>query len=116
MQQHDLPLSRLSGARLWLGMHDRSACIAIMGGGGDVAAALRLLPPAPCLLVMDGAHAVASAIAQQPPPYPPPLLHDLRALESWGGCDGVGGGDACVASVQLLLLGDCVAMYGSFNR
>ena len=107
---------RLSGARLWLGIGDGSGCIAVMGEGSDVAAALRLLPPAPCLVVMDGAEAVASAIALQPPPYPLPLVHDLRALQLWGGCDGVAGGTACVAAVQILLLGDCVAMVGSFNR
>ena len=88
----------------------------MVGEVKDVATALRMLPPAPCIVVANSAEHVASVAARSPPSYPAPIVHDLQALRRWGGCDGVNGSDACIAAVQLLLLGECSAMIGSLNR
>ena len=99
-----------------MGIIDQSECIAVVGQGGDVTAALRLLPPSPCLLVMDSAEVTVSSVAMKAASHPVPLVHDLRALQRWEGCDGEKKRDSCIAAVQMLLLGDCAAMIGSFQR
>lgn len=88
----------------------------MVGEVNDVAAALRLLPHAPCILVANSAEHVASVVAQTPRSHPAPVVHDLQALGRWGGCDDAVGKDACVAAMQMLLLGECSAMIGSLDR
>ncbi len=99
-----------------MGIIDQSDCIAVVGEGGDVTAALRLLPPSPCIMVMDSAKVIISSVTIYPALFPVPVVHDLRALQRWEGCDGESEKDSCIAAVQMLLLGDCAAMIGSFKR
>ncbi len=83
----------------------------------DAAAALLALPPAPCLVVLSDATSVSVAISQKTLPYPAPVVHDLQALERWGGCgDGAEGRDDCLAALQMMILGDCSGLIGSFDR
>ncbi len=99
-----------------LGTGSDSGCFAIVGRVKNITAALQLLPPARCIVVASGAASVASAIAQPPRPHPAITVHDLQALELRGVCHGAADGDACVAALQMLLLGDCSAAVGSLDR
>ena len=99
-----------------MGIINQSECIAVVGQRGDVTAALRLLPPSPCLMVLDSAEVSVSSVSMNAASHPVPLVHDLRSLQRWEGCNGAKERDSCIAAVQMLLLGDCAAMIGSFER
>jgi hypothetical protein len=81
-----------------------------------VTAALRLLPPSPCIMVMYSAEVIISSVTRYPALLSDPVVHDLRALQRWEGCNGESKKDSCIAAVQMLLLGDCAAMIGSVKR
>lgn len=111
--------TRLSDARLWLGIVRSSGCTAVLGRHPNISAALRMLPPAPCIMAVSAAEETVSALSLTPPVYPAPIVYDLSSLQRWRGCDGAhvpSSKVACIAAVQMLLLESCSAMVGSFKR